>query len=491
MTKKILRLCAVALIFLILFTGDLVFTEIQNHSKIAYAQSSSWGGPINVSNSNTESGPPALTIDPSGKAHLIWVEENLNSDNSLMYSYWLDDFWTTPNDIVIDNYLDTFSVPNLISDSRGYLHISFWANGIAYSNAFAPEAVSASAWKQVEVLVPYANLMTIPHMALGPNDSLHIIYGVKLGSYSGIYYIQSIDYGDTWSQPQPVYINPLANKLVDQPKIAVDSRGKVHVIWVEANYPDTFPPAGIRYSSSIDSNNWSEPLSLGDGPYQDAALLTKDDQEIHIVWNGTSEDRFKFHRYSKDAGRSWLPYWRNQEVGGLQGRPALVMDSMGRLYWLQVGSAYNIDGADWLYENIYNNGIWNPGLEIFDDEVPEQNMSNVSAQVGLGNVIHLAVWAPVPKSDGGYQGDVFYFTKNLDSPTLPAQTLNKPAAIPTLSQVATKFPTSAPTQIVLSPGPVDSNPEPWNTAIVIGLAPAGLLITLVIIFRVIKSNQRS
>ncbi len=202
-------------------------------------------------------------------------------------------------------------------------------------------------------------------------DQIHLVYAIQVGATSGIYYIKTNDGGETWEYPIQVFANSSANRMVDQPKVAVDGQGQVHVIWVENNYPETYPPIGIRYSSSPDGVAWSKPRSLADGPYSDPAILVVGDRDIHAVWSGTATDRFKFHTWSQDAGITWTDTWRNSELGGIQGSPALAADSLGRIYWLKVGTIFSLLGGaypnpDCLHENIFEDKVWSGGSIIFN-----------------------------------------------------------------------------------------------------------------------------
>lgn len=453
------------------------------------AQEAGWSLPVNVSDSATESGPPAMAADPAGGVHMLWTEEDQGGANAILYSYLINGIWSVPNDILINEALTSFDLPGLVCDSQGYLHTAYKAAGITYSSAYAPLAGSASQWKAAVVLAPSMNHLTKPHLIVGSDDSLHLVYAIQIGSYSGIYYLQSTDSGKNWSTTLPVYENYNQIRMVDQPGITIDPNGKLHVVWTEYNYPETFPPLGIRYSSSVDGKFWEPPVSLADGPYMDPAIIALGDQEIHVVWSGTDIDRYKFHRYSKDSGESWLGIWRNEESGGLTGLPGLAIDSQGVLYWFHIGTALKLDRQDWLFENTFTNGIWSNSRTIFVDAVAEQNTKNVTAIISLGNQLHTALWVPVRKSDGDYQGDVFYFHKQLTSPPveprpLPASLVSAPTEEPDKQPVAS--PTTLP---LLSDANTSASAEESPlTGIVIGALSAGILVCIVLIVKVFQKR---
>ncbi|MDH7556937.1 MAG: sialidase family protein, partial [Candidatus Methanosuratincola sp.] len=359
-----------------------------------------WKGPINVSNSEGQSGFPSIVADKSGVVHLFWNEEILPNQHVIMYSHLENDLWSPPIDIF--PFAEPAHVVSSI-DSKGYIHI-IWTGigGINYSRVYAPNADNAHNWKAPRVQVPSTNFLGDYHFVVSDEEGkivICLIYAIQIGANSGIYTACSFDQGETWQPPSATYQNLNPGLFVDKPQLAITSEGRIHAIWAESNYPEIFPPIGIRYAYSDDWGiSWSFPQSLADGPYTDPAITITSKNEIHVVWSGTADDRYKFHLWSSDNGVSWHPLWRNLEVGGLAGTGAIVEDSIGRLHWLTVGDIFSlpIEGPkDALYYSYFTDYSWSPGIQVFREDVPEQNMSFVSATMALGNRLNVVAVTPV------------------------------------------------------------------------------------------------
>ncbi len=479
--KKVINLANLNKVFLIVWLLSCSFLL----SLKALAQEGGWSSPINISNSPGTSSSPSLAVDAWGNVHLVWIEEIEPDDVVVMYTTLHENGWSEPIDIFASSRYDPIQNVQLMGDSRGNLHILHAWQGIQYSKAFAPEAGSARNWLSPVMLVPPENYQTNPHATITSDDQIHLVYAIEVGTRSGVYYLHSADGGEEWDEPIPVYLNPTANLRVSGPRIAVDGKDQVHVVWVETNYPETFPPLGIRYASSPDGSTWNEPRPLADGPYSDLEILAIGDNDLHVVWSGTATDRYKFHSWSQDAGKTWTDPWRNSELGGLQGLPALVADSIGRIYWLKVGTVFNMpDGAfpnnDSLHENIFENGDWSAGTILLNGSTSIQNQTNVTALVSNGNQLHTAVINPLPTTDDDYQFDIFYLKKTLDAPfntitPLPSTTVSElweltPTA--TLEALTTSAPADA---INTRQVPVISN---WM-GVLAGLLPATLLVLII------------
>lgn len=474
----------IAAVLILISLGALFFLP----NSPANGQGTGWSTPLNVSNSITNSSSPSLAADPAGNVHLTWVEELEDGASIIMYCQIIGGGCTTPIDILASQGISGMSQPDLISDSKGYLHIAYLASGIIYSSAYAPLAGSAANWKQPQILFPATNYMSAPSLTVGSDDALYLVFAIQIGSKSGIYFQMSEDSGKNWTEAAYLYQNLAANRMVNKPRIAVDTSGKLHVVWMEANYPETYPPIGIRYASSLDGIVWSEPISLADGPYDDPEVIAYGDDEIHVVWSGTNVDRYKFHRWSKDGGGNWLNIWRNETLGGLQGYPALVEDGDGKLHWFLVGTVFDLNPgpgitADSLYHAVFSQGKWITEEIVLLASIGEQNMKDVSAIIALGNQLHVAVANPIRAAGSTYQFDIYHINMVLDSPALQPITLWNVE-----SETTPTIPVPRPEATAeLSPPVVESQSVPLDTSpwlvIAAGVMPVFLFVVTVIIIR--------
>ncbi len=397
---------------------------------------------------------PSLAADPSGVVHLVWEEEINPGEFAMLYSKLEGGQWSDPIDIHVATDMGSIDAPVLLSDSQGVLHLVFSANqeGILYSSAFAPDAGSANGWSSPVTLVPPVYYLTHADLAIGPDGRLHVVYIIQIGSGSGVYYTTSADGGGSWQDPLLIYSNSDIARYISQPKVAVSENGTIHVVWVEQKYPEIFPPLGIRYSSSTDGIEWSDPTSLADGPYADLEIATNRD-EVHVVWSGTATDRYKFHIWSADSGRNWSSVYRNLEIGGLHGYPALTVDGSNNLHWLTSGGYYGAEGeasTGYLFEYKLLNDIWSQGTLLASTplEVKEQNMGRVAADISLGNQMAVIMEDPRLKDDGSWQMDLIYVGGNIDSQAIPPQSLMTPliaaVKIPSTTPLVTSTPTTLP-----------------------------------------------
>lgn len=441
-----------------------------------------WSAPLNLSNSETQSLYPSLVVDPSGGVHVIWQEEIEDGRIFIRYAGLKDGAWSQPNEILTSPESQAADYPTLAADAQGYLHVVFRGDAtLYYSRAYAPLAGSAQSWSEPQALEYAQNYLGRPHLQIDAQDRLHLVYSIGLGGKSGIYYQQSSDGGRNWSEPAVVYRNNRSDRTVDLPRLAVAADGRLHAVWVEADYPETFPPLGIRYAASGDGGQtWSEVVSLADGPYSFPAILTAptavpEEEEVHVVYSGTQPDRYKFHRWSADGGQSWLEVLRNTEVGGFQGLPALVSDSSQAIHWLTSASIFKIN-LDGVYSIHWQAGEWQVSEVLLRNVTPDNNPGDVSAAVGLGNQLHVAVQYPIPSANqgGGSQSEIYYLRQDLSSPRLPGRTLAAPTTPPAT-------PTSSQTVNLAATLPAILNTTPGQAGSPLAALMLGLLAALVVV----------
>jgi hypothetical protein len=462
-----------------------------------YAQvpAGSWDQPTNISNSPSDSNYPTVTADPSGGVHVVWSDIDEDGRSFLSYARLKNGSWIPSNEILTSPVMTIALYPSLGADSQGFLHV-VWTDGmnLYYSKAFSDLASSSQSWSDPQSLEYVRNNITTPHLVIDSQDVLHVVYAISIGEDSGIYYTSSADHGRNWSEPVTINKNFRSDIMVEQPRLAIGDQGDFHVVWTEYNYPDTFPGIGIRYARSLTGPvSWENSISLAEGPFRDPTITTLDNGQVHVVWSGTQPERYKFHRMSNDRGETWEEIFRNEEIGGYQGYPALAVDSEQGLHWLAVGSDFQT-GFDSLAYFQWQAGGWSEGEKTTPNYVSQNNPMNVSAAVASGNELHIVVSYPVENSESskGYQMEIYYFFRQLNSPRLEPQVISQPT------------PTSLPTPRSEETAQIQSfaitptiNQTPSNTSqatsgpFMAGALAATVFLAIGILVKMISSRKRN
>lgn len=343
---------------------------------------------------------PDLFADASGLVHLFW-SPYASETQSLFYSRWNGNYWTDPVDIFFGVQI---LGPKAVVSPDGTLHL-IWGDGSAiyYSQAPVSKATSARYWSTPIAIgsgYAHADLMI---------DEEGILYVVFAGlTSSGPQMVISEDNGDTWSDIMPISFTNNSGLSAEYVNGAVGIDGTIHVVWVEYQLPQGWPPAGIYYAQSKDQgNSWSRPTSLaGEGSNQANILVAGN--EVHVAWNGIAGVGGRYHRWSEDGGNTWsaLNTIIPAGLGGSEGVPPLVIDSLGTLHLLTT-----FDQRVW-YLNFRDSGAgkrWSipqyipsgaesgiPPSPLTIDPLTQRRIEYPAMSLNQGNTLHVVFWDERP-----------------------------------------------------------------------------------------------
>lgn len=485
---------------------ELIFVVLlilgMSSSSIVNAQTGGWDQPVNISATAGYSTYPSIVVDGAGNVHVVWCEaddpEEPTFCNAIYYAFFDGQAWSQPVDIVIAGITERVNTPVLAIDAAGVLHMTWvgaFGDRVMYSQAYAPLASSGRHWLLPMSVSPSASTTSDPDIAVSPDGTVHIVFAVQYGQNSGIFHTSSFD-GETWTSPVPIYGNDSAAMIVAQPRLAVDSGNGLHVSWAEANYPETYPPIGLRYARSLDGGkSWEEMHSIT-GPYNWVGIHAPNASEIHLVWSGTSTDRHKFHSWSSDRGVSWSRPVETLEVGGQQGWAALASDAVGRVHLFQV--AGSLDES--LKYQVWSSGSWSLPVTLLT-RLPEapNHPYNADLAVGLGNQLHglTTQFLETPAGSGYWQYDVFYLHAVMsDVPAVEPQVLSTPARapdFPTSTALLDVGPTATPHSTGLSEQPAHETQvklQDSHVPVLLGVASALVIGVLGVVASMFHRSRR-
>ena len=373
------------ILFIMLVMGLILSISLQPGR--AQSPDGNWSDFVNISNTPTASTYPCVAADTEGNVHVFWSEdvggmtENpiigqdgspqldtfgdpinylMDTGNSLFYSRWDGNQWSSPVDIQY-NPGGKIVYPEAVADTKGMLHV-IWvsANGpnamLFYSDAPIERAGSAAMWSKPVMLAQQILFAYYPAgITADPSGGLHILYS-QLGVGAGAYIINSYDNGLTWSEPISIYNtnDPIGGREgVSTVRIVTDQKGRLHATWTR--YGSGGNGKAILYSQSRDSGRtWSDPFEVATwqpGWYEvDWLNVGVVEDEIHLVWEGSSRVATQVERISHDSGLTWSePGYILPNIVGENGFADLVTDSADQLHLLVVKRG-DPDGL--------SNGIW-------------------------------------------------------------------------------------------------------------------------------------
>jgi hypothetical protein len=258
--------------------------------------------PRNISRTEEASVGPSIAVGPDGTVYAVWM------------------------DGAVSEY-DTFQI---------------------YFKSKLPEGE----WSTAEILSYKTENSWDSHMVSDPSGCLHVVWWEAHSDYLewNIKYCQRLLTGD-WSN-----IEVLSGEGAEQPRIAVDPSGTIHVIYQQLQIFYMFKPSG---------GNWSSPIeiaSYGINP----VIAAGDDGSVHVVYEAGEEiflvTGSPFGNWSEPVNvsqSSWYSLFANVGV-----------DHTGRVWVIWTEVDHQVWGTSTPYYSILENSIWSqPDFLPFHGEV--------------------------------------------------------------------------------------------------------------------------
>jgi len=194
---------------------------------------------------------------------------------------------------------------------------------VALGLFFFAQAAQAD-WTPAKRLTWTSGSSSQPAVAIGSNDTIHVVWHDYTPGNAEIYYKRSTNGGTTWSAARRLTWTSGGSK---GQVIALDPSDTLHVVW----YDDTPGNQEVYYRRSADGGaTWSAVKRLtwtsGDSCYP--AIATGSISGIHVVWrDDTPGDWEVYYKRSADGGTTWGSVKRLTWRSGDAYFPAIAVDS--------------------------------------------------------------------------------------------------------------------------------------------------------------------
>jgi hypothetical protein len=163
-------------------------------------------------------------------------------------------------------------------------------------------------------------------IAVGPGDSIHVVWEDDTPGNYEIYYTKSTDGGVSWAKAQRI---TWTSGRSGWPSLAVDPSGEIHVAWEDAT-PGHY---AVYYKNSTDGGiTWSanKRLTWTSGDAYNAAITFGSPGCLHLAFNDSTPGNDEiYYKKSTDAGVTWATSKRLTYNSGTSGWPAIAVDSSG------------------------------------------------------------------------------------------------------------------------------------------------------------------
>jgi uncharacterized repeat protein (TIGR01451 family) len=342
----------------------MVWQDFQSASATVHyahcARDGSWIVPPSPISSSGQSWRPQLAVGPDGAVHIVWKEWQ-DTENKIAYVMRRSD--------------GSWSVPLIISDG-----------------------------------LPLEGGDEVPHIAVSASNIVHVVWKHTRRydpRYQRIYWI-SRDASGVWSSPRD--ISNVPREGPQQPRLAVDQTGGVHVVWTDG---------GNRtlYACRLAEGPWSRPRVIREGYVGDPPELAVDATgKVDVAWYDAVSGSVFYAQGSCQGA------WSALETIGVSGYPSLAVDRAGTAHLLTWSSAPpGVAGGQLRYVRRPSGGSWSTPQTL--DGVPSYRLEKPSLAVDDSGGAHV-VW---PGGITGWEPGTIqmYYTHRMgDSAWSPPQNIS-------------------------------------------------------------------
>ena len=407
--------------------------------------------------------------------------------DAIYYSRWNGSEWIPARNAIygLSGTADELSV---VSSDLGRLFI-VWSdekNGdLLFSWANSSKANSSSEWENPRSLPSPSQLTSSPDILIDASGRIVVLYAVPLNEKRGIYIIESTDDGISWSKPGKVFDAESSGwVMVDHPKIALTGDGRLHILFNK--YSGVHGQSdGLYYVQSLDGGlTWSTPDAVSEGDVVWSDIVAPDASTVHRVWQENDESIVvNNHQASIDGGSSWGKVINITGVSDVIMPVALASNNTGNLHFIQMTQK---DTPSYLRENklIIRDWMWN-GTQW--ESQPSQEISikgerarfSIAAGISSAGYVSVSLLAEYYDLDGELKNEIHNIGRSISGFDVTKKpflaTITNPDTIPV--SVETAVVTPRPSPVLPTSFPELSNDEPP----LLDRNIAGILIVLLII----------
>jgi hypothetical protein len=323
-----------------------------------------WSPPVQLSDLEGEAGFAAVTHDGEARMHVLWSQRVPDgpADPLLYYTRGDGVTWATGVNVLRTPSGGPAGDPLVLSDQNGYLH-AVWSGGLAgeifYSRSFARDAGNTTGWLAPRRLPSPQPVGGWPALDIDANNVLRVVYAIPLNESRGVYYVESTDRGDNWSDPRVVFDASAAGwAAVQDTQLVTDGAGRLHVLFGRHSLPPAAETQGVYYVRSTDGGlTWSAPAEVSGGSAGNGRLVATRPDELHRFWTEAIAGDFSlYHQWSADAGETWSNAVRVPGLRAISPNVALASDGNGALYL--VGIETTLQGSAALFYLQWDGQAW-------------------------------------------------------------------------------------------------------------------------------------
>ena len=300
---------------------DIFFTRSSNLG-------TTFSAPHNISNNSGGSFIPQMALDGNGNIYVVWTDNTAGNDE-ILFSHSVDGgaTFSPPKNISNNNgnsfntqiAVDTGGNVNVVweDSTPGNLDIFFARStdgGISFS---APQDISNNVGNS-----------EIPQIGVDHSGDINVVWQDDTPGNLDVFFSRSTNGGASFSAPTDLSNNSGASIF---PEIAVDDVGNINIVWEDT----TALNSGTLFTRSTNGGATFSPLqnlSGNTGISQFPRIAVDSGGKINVVWENNAPGNFDiFFSRSADSGANFSAPKNLSNSTGISHLPQMALDSNGNI----------------------------------------------------------------------------------------------------------------------------------------------------------------
>lgn len=307
-----------------------------------FGSTESWSFPFPLLDETEAKVGSLAQVSDGKLLHTIWSESTLPGPggvkHSLSYARWDGVSWAATRGLLWGLNGRPIDISMAISQ-EGNLFVT-WVNedtgSVIYSVVDASRAGYTTDWVDPKSLPSPSTINNSPDILVDGTGTVLVVYAVPFNEERGVYLVKSTDRGDTWSAPVKVVDGVTSGwDITQKPRISLSSDGTLHLIFVNSNQSKT--ENQLKYVQSMDGGStWSEPELVSEKPIIWLDTISYGDRVVHRLWQEDNDEVVSnFDQISTDGGATWSA---PMEITGVAGNitPVALAQNNGDLHLLRI-----------------------------------------------------------------------------------------------------------------------------------------------------------
>jgi hypothetical protein len=228
-----------------------------------------------------------------------------------------------------------------------------------------------------------------PAIAADAQGWIHVVWVSRLSSAGSSVLMYTRWDRTAWTTPLDILISPEVGQVAKSPKLAVDCKGRLHVVWL-GRLGDVYQ-SWAHAGEGVSARGWAEPAVISEAPSSGISLTRDESCHLHLVAMDLASQS-PYHMRAVD-GESWsspviVARFAVEALGADPSSSAVVVDAAGRIHiaWRRGETA-----QDYYARSEDDGASWTEPRELpapTDSEIVYQNSPSMAA-VGR-DVVHLS-----------------------------------------------------------------------------------------------------